>query len=185
VPFCPGSLIYPCVGESYANSAENAALRKVLFCTAAKTAFAACGAAASARFWFSQPRSLILRRMSKAPDLEELSRRYLELWQNQFAALAADPELAESMSRLFGLMGAAASGSTSNAPFTTTGAGASGKRAAAPGATAAGSASRGGGDDVAGLARRVAELEERLAALEGRMGKAGASARRKPRKRKS
>ena len=55
----------------------------------------------------------------------------------------------------------------------------------APGAKAAESASRGGGDDVAGLARRVAELEERLAALEGRVGKAGASARRKPRKRKS
>jgi hypothetical protein len=33
--------------------------------------------------------------MSKPPDLEALARRYVELWQDQIAATAADPELTE------------------------------------------------------------------------------------------
>ncbi len=136
--------------------------------------------------------------MSKAPDLEELARRYLELWQNQFASMAADPEFAESMGRMFNLMGAGASGSPFDAATTPDPSGPSSPEpssepssdpSAGPsspvGAETAGAASRGGRDDVARLARRVAELEKRLAALEGRMGKPGGGSRRKPRPRKS
>lgn len=35
--------------------------------------------------------------MPKAPDLEELARRYLDLWQDQMAAVAADPMVAEAL----------------------------------------------------------------------------------------
>ena len=121
--------------------------------------------------------------MSKAPDLEELARRYLELWQNQFASMAADPEFAESMGRMFSLMGAGASGSPFDAA--TTPKPTSPEPSSPVGAETAAAASRGGRDDVARLARRVAELEKRLGALEGRVGKPGGGARRKPRARKS
>ena len=42
--------------------------------------------------------------MSKAPDLESLAKTYLDLWQDQFASMAADPATAEAMARLFGAM---------------------------------------------------------------------------------
>jgi hypothetical protein len=48
--------------------------------------------------------------MSDAPDLEALARRYLDLWQDQMAAMANDPAVVEALSRTFALMtqGAAA-----------------------------------------------------------------------------
>jgi len=44
---------------------------------------------------------------AEIPDLETLARRYLDLWQDQWAAWAADPEMAENLSRLFQLTGQA------------------------------------------------------------------------------
>src|SRR5258708_38260016 len=38
--------------------------------------------------------------MSEPPDLETLARRYLDLWQDQVSALAADPEFTETIGRL-------------------------------------------------------------------------------------
>ncbi len=49
--------------------------------------------------------SLYSRAMSDEANLDELARRYLELWQDQMSALAADPEFAEALSRLFNAMG--------------------------------------------------------------------------------
>jgi len=43
--------------------------------------------------------------MSDEANLDELAHRYLELWQDQMSALAADPEFAEALSRLFNAMG--------------------------------------------------------------------------------
>ena len=45
-------------------------------------------------------RCLYSRAMSDRDDLEELARRYLDLWQNHITALAEDPEFAASMQRL-------------------------------------------------------------------------------------
>ena len=39
--------------------------------------------------------------MAEPPDLASLAKRYLDLWQEQLTAMAADPDLAESMARLF------------------------------------------------------------------------------------
>lgn len=38
--------------------------------------------------------------MSEPPDLETLARRYLDLWQDQVSAVAADPEFTETLGRL-------------------------------------------------------------------------------------
>ncbi|MEX0922508.1 MAG: hypothetical protein WD489_01425 [Rhodovibrionaceae bacterium] len=43
-----------------------------------------------------------------APELEALARRYLDLWQDQMSALAADPEFAQSWRKLLESMGAQA-----------------------------------------------------------------------------
>lgn len=43
-------------------------------------------------------------------ELEELARRYVDLWQDQMTALAADPEFAESLQKVMAAMGVAASG---------------------------------------------------------------------------
>ena len=48
---------------------------------------------------------LYSRAMSDEANLDELAHRYLELWQDQMSALAADPEFAEALSRLFNAMG--------------------------------------------------------------------------------
>jgi hypothetical protein len=45
--------------------------------------------------------------MSDEPDVEGLARRYLDLWQDQMKALASDPEYADLLDRLTGMMGAA------------------------------------------------------------------------------
>lgn len=43
-------------------------------------------------------------------DLEDLARRYVDLWQDQMTALASDPEFAESLQKVMAAMGVAASG---------------------------------------------------------------------------
>jgi hypothetical protein len=42
--------------------------------------------------------------------LDDLARRYVDLWQDQMTALAADPEFAESLHKVMAAMGVAASG---------------------------------------------------------------------------
>src|SRR5512145_1048929 len=125
--------------------------------------------------------------MAEPPDLETLARRYLDLWQDQVSAMAADPELAETLGRLFQVMAtmgpagwaelwasasqplrpdgvATASDDENDQPQTS---GKRATRAATPnGATPAAAASGERDDDMARLRRRVAVLENRLAALE-------------------
>jgi hypothetical protein len=45
-----------------------------------------------------------------AQELEDLARRYVDLWQDQMTALAADPDFAESLQKVMAAMGVAASG---------------------------------------------------------------------------
>ena len=45
--------------------------------------------------------------MAERADLDELARRYLDLWQDQMTALAGDQEFAETMQRLMTTMGLA------------------------------------------------------------------------------
>jgi len=129
--------------------------------------------------------------MSKASDLETLAKSYLDLWQDQFATVAADPANAEAMARLFGAMAAGVptqvrpvEGSheqTGNDGAPSTG----GTTGSAAGSTPAGAPSGDRHDGVSELAERVGALEERLGKLERQLERAGRGARAKPTKRKS
>jgi hypothetical protein len=141
--------------------------------------------------------------MTDAPDLEQLARRYLDLWQEQAAAVIGDPATAQAMGRAYALWGrglagfgegqAAASGSadaSSPPPTTAEGAPNSSDDDHAPispaaGTQAPGPASCGTGVDYAVLADRLARLEERIGRLEAAFA-AGLGPSQKPgRKRRS
>ena len=131
--------------------------------------------------------------MAKPPDLEDLARRYLDLWQEQLRAMAADPETMESVGRMLSAMGGAAPPAPMNPaawmsamglapPAGGTGGGnpfdavfANAPQKAADGTAAAAAASDGGGNDLRQLERRLAALEQRIVELE--------SGARKPRRR--
>jgi hypothetical protein len=48
--------------------------------------------------------------MAEQADLDELARRYLDLWQDQMTALANDPEMAEAMEQMLRMLGFAPPG---------------------------------------------------------------------------
>jgi hypothetical protein len=147
---------------------------------------------------------------SDVPTLDALARRYLDLWQEQWAALAADPAVAENLARMFQMMG---QGAASLAPFVYGGTPGTGwdprpppnpaassassatgpahdhsrhhETSATPGAAPAGPAPVDGDGDPAQLRRRIAALEERLAALEAPSRGAGGRAAKAPRRGRS
>ncbi|MEE9140256.1 MAG: hypothetical protein V3U18_05710 [Alphaproteobacteria bacterium] len=143
--------------------------------------------------------------MSEPPDLETLSRRFLDLWQDQMTAMANDPALAEVMTRLVGMappgmaasippaIGGASGGAKEGADPTSEAQregdtpAVSGRRKSKPPsrAAAASASSGGGGIDLDELARRLADVESRLDRLEAGAGAGGGRAQGKPRRRRS
>src|SRR5690348_6890784 len=116
----------------------------------------------------------ILGVMAAPPDLASLAKRYVDLWQDQLIAMAADPDLAGVFARIVSELTPLA-----QPPGTP-----DGRRASrTAGAAAPAAASRYRGDDVDQLARRVAALEERLAALEAVAG--GGRKRAAPKRRRN
>jgi hypothetical protein len=131
--------------------------------------------------------------MATPPDLEDLARRYLDLWQEQLRAMSADPETLASMGRMLSAMGGADAPAPVNPPTNpmawmsafgvvppgaaTGGANpfdavfATGREKPEAGPAPAAAASDGGGDDLRQLERRLAALEERITALESGSGK--------------
>jgi hypothetical protein len=145
--------------------------------------------------------------MSKTSDLERLAKSYLDLWQDQFTAIAADPANAEAMARLFGAMAAGQSlmGSPPEGPAKgqaegpakgqaegrdehtgNDGAQSADTKSAGPaGPASAGAASGDRDDGLSQLAERIGALEQRIARMERKLDRAGGGARAKPKKRKS
>ena len=137
--------------------------------------------------------------MSEAPpDYQLLARRYLDLWQEQVAAMANDPALAEVLAQgvammtqaQSSLMQAATAGAAS--PVNQTRAADAGSSAASgtsvpdpAGAAPAAAAPDGAAFDADRLARRLAAVEERLAALEARLGEPGGGSAPKPGRRRA
>lgn len=143
-----------------------------------------------------------------AADLEGLAKRFQDLWREQMAASAADPEFMEMMGKWMGAFAAGANppgappfggpampGSMDPAAWMAAmqaalAGGAAGgdrndDRTPKAGAKAAGAAS--GAGDVAGdeLERRLAGFEERLERLEAALGGQGGGPARRTRRRKS
>lgn len=113
--------------------------------------------------------------MSDPPDYTQLAKRYLDLWQEQVAASAADPKLMQEMLRFGRLFGQSTPGGEASGEHKDADDRFGPESRAAPSHLS----SAGGGGDLAKLARRVADLEERLAALERR-----AEPVRKPRRKR-
>ena len=128
------------------------------------------------------PAGDIVARMTQKPDLEALARRYVELWQDQFAASAADPQMAETLARWLKVAGGGAMASAAmwqnlwphGAPH---------DHAPSPGPAPATAPPDDGGRGVAQLALRVAALEERIAALESGSRGTGGEPKARPRRR--
>lgn len=133
--------------------------------------------------------------MAESPDLDTLAKRYLDLWQDQVAAMAADPELSETMMRLW--QNAAAAGPAGWAQLWGAAAAAQAQggatagsfrdvaaSAAPAGPAPAAAAPRDRGDDVAELGRRIAELELRLGRIEAALAMGSGGERRGARARR-
>jgi hypothetical protein len=120
--------------------------------------------------------------MSEPPDLESLARKFLDLWQDQMTAVAADPETADMITRFMAMM---TPGMGALLPMQMGGAwaglppageemleriraaaAAGGAYGAAAGAAPDAAASGRRRDDLDELSRRLARLEQRLDRLE-------------------
>jgi hypothetical protein len=124
----------------------------------------------------SAAKSDIVRLMTDTPDFAALAREYLDLWQDQLTAMAADPALAAQSARFFEAMGQA---ETAAGPQATAQMAAMAQQFM----TLAGLATGGKADDGAAqratpeLASRLAALEERLDRMETGSGGARGSAK--------
>jgi uncharacterized protein (DUF342 family) len=111
---------------------------------------------------------------SPPPDMQDLARSYLELWQDHLKAVAHDADISETLARTTALMSSvaeafveASSKAAGNEP---------GGASEADRATAAG-AEPGGGDSfldefngrIAAIEERVSQLESELAAVSHRV----------------
>jgi hypothetical protein len=134
--------------------------------------------------------------MSDQADADDLARRYLDLWQDQMSALAADQDFARAIQQIMTGMGLAGTATPATlatwaawpgmmaglAPVPQGDATADAQSrkqarsghdnqgaasAAASGPAAPGTDPDGGGADLGQLTRRLAALEKRIAALEG------------------
>ncbi|MEM7443377.1 MAG: hypothetical protein AAF414_08630 [Pseudomonadota bacterium] len=134
---------------------------------------------------------------TEPPEMAELARRYLDLWQEEAAAIAADPTETEAFGRWFASVGqqsldpAGWIAAMRSMAATFTGAqptagprhdGAGGPNAKA-GATPAGAASGDGAGNVAELADRVAALERQVRELAERAPQKGNGRSRQPSRR--
>ena len=110
--------------------------------------------------------------MVTPPEIDDLAKHYLDLWQEHLSGMAADPEWGAAMTRLFAAFISSTMGPggvpTGPGPFSAELGGHTGdaerpdtsKRSAPTADTPAD-----GGPDIRELERRVAILEERLAQL--------------------
>lgn len=134
--------------------------------------------------------------MAEPPDLAQLAKRYLDLWESQLTAFGSDPALLDQVARTVAAMGAtlvAASGGMNEPPAENEAPGknedghgrtrsrkqdAATARSPAPAAAPADGAAR-----LDQLARQLADLERRLAGVEAALaGKPGPA---RPRSRKT
>ena len=152
----------------------------------------------------TRPASAIVGAMNDQPDFSALAREYLDLWEDQLTAMAADPALAEQGARLFETMGQLGNQVSPLAGAQMTammqqfmalagamGEGTSRHATATPkqpktgptaGSAPAAAAPDDGDQQLDELTRRLAALEERLARLESGASATGGKPRAKTRR---
>lgn len=126
--------------------------------------------------------------MTDQPDFADLARQYLDLWEDQLAAMAADPDLAEQSARFFETMtrlgGAANPMMAANLATlmeqmagtgspTTDGTNGSSSQNTQAGAATAAAAPTDRDERLDEFARRLADVEKRLDGLETGSGRKG------------
>ena len=130
--------------------------------------------------------------MAEPPDMNELAKRYLDLWQEHLTLTASDPETMDALGRIIDSLSAWAPGPgglpgvpVPGGPFAWGSTPEHGTRTAEPstetqtGPAAAASASDDGDGGADFLNRRVARLEDRIAELESQLaGQSGSASGR-------
>jgi hypothetical protein len=105
------------------------------------------------------------------PDLQQLARDWIELWESELTALASDREAREAWQAILSLWAGAAMTLFNAAPSSRDRRGmrsdGSGRQADAAGTAAADAASDPRNAEIERLSRRLTALEARLAELEG------------------
>lgn len=109
------------------------------------------------------------------PDPAEIAEQFLDLWQQQLAAVATDDTVADTIQQLTraffaGVMPPAPAGDHESGDRIPEADADDAKDSAEDRAASGGAAPVAGGDELVELRRRVAELEERLARLESGAG---------------
>lgn len=124
--------------------------------------------------------------MAEPPDLSTLAKLYVDLWQDQLVALAAQPELAEGFARLLSAFPVVAWPAPPGGPADPARAAHDSNGATAADRPATAAASSDGGDLLLReLAGRLAALEERLARLEAGIANRGKRPAQSARRRRS
>ena len=113
--------------------------------------------------------------MTDKPDLQRLAARYLDLWQEQVARMAADPALPDLMAKSYGMI----KERWDEASQQFQPGGDDRERSAAPGTKAASVPPADSGDQLAVLLERLAGVEERLGTLEQIIGAPGVGGRKR------
>jgi hypothetical protein len=115
--------------------------------------------------------------MTQAPDLDQLARRYLDLWQQHLGDLAADGEVADSLAKTIELMSGSAAAFAKMAQQGALQPGENNDGEQPSGTTSTGPAPGHSDDDLDKLTDRIEELERRIAELESSSGGKGKVAR--------
>ncbi|MDG2205910.1 MAG: hypothetical protein P8M79_11745 [Alphaproteobacteria bacterium] len=123
--------------------------------------------------------------MPDTPDMEDLARRYMDLWQEHLNTLASDQDTTKVMAQTMAMMSSSAQAFADIASASAWPSRESGNDCAPDRSPSTTPSDSDADPDVAELRRRVAALEERVAELESETAGRGSASSKGRRKNKS